>query len=675
MLETSARCRARAVGVRSSIARFHRPTKGSNDEGRRTRKSPGIQVFSPDTYKCRKSELQAEVQSLRNQLQQAAFSEYHEPPVDFLSHGTLRNGGQLQLGLEEIDGSRSFSTEVDQFMSPPENSQKQYAIEQEQQCSSTPKTAEGSWAIGDLTVGQTEMQDCFNLFLQNYLPHQPVVDANLRPHECYNESTLLFWTIISIGSRRYAKDPTLVILLAPKVKELVGKAILSTDGSLCTIQAFLLLCAWPLPFDSLSRDYTPTVAGAVLSIAMTNGLHVLGVGQDFSRTKLPDDSRRTQLRTKLWSICIATCQRWSIGPSAMFMLLSLIKRYCRISAINGTPPIWIPDTYDRPSNRHAYDSVPGSVRFQKRLNQLHTEALFNVETQALPSPTTERDLRIVTMIEAWRLTRSTLEHECPTLVGKSEVVGRCAYKLTTADQFALTAATLQIQQFYLFLSRGQIDALKIQTLFATSCSLVELAMSLDQVQQFCDYAPLFLIKHLHLAAVLIMRLERSVARESLDVPRGKRCYFGIIQMHKKISVRADDFWARCSICFSQMWMSRKAYRKVDGTTDTLKLRCHSRLGMSVLYESYWWWRAEFTGEPLPFKDEDIDGKYSDSALSLNPDYYVPSLTFMTRRDHNIKWGNCRHSRHRVRSKLNGCGLVAISPDRFLIAIPGKHSHR
>lgn len=139
-----------------------------------------------------------------------------------------------------------------------------------------------------------------------------MVENNTQPLECYNRSPLLFWTIVAIGSRRYTKDPTLGILLAPKVTELVEKAILSTERSLLTIQAFLLLCAWPLTFDSLSHDYTPTVAGAVLSIAMTNGLHVYGVGQDFSQRKTPNDYERRQLRTKLWCICIATCQRWDV---------------------------------------------------------------------------------------------------------------------------------------------------------------------------------------------------------------------------------------------------------------------------------------------------------------------------------------------------------------------------
>lgn len=137
-----------------------------------------------------------------------------------------------------------------------------------------------------------------------------MVASDLEPRECYSKSVLLFWTVVAIGSRRYAKDPTLVIALAPRMTELVEKNILATENVLSTIQALLLLCAWPIPFDSLSHDCSSTIAGAVLGLAMSVGLHVLGVGQDFARKKLIDDPESKQLRAKLWSICIATCQRW-----------------------------------------------------------------------------------------------------------------------------------------------------------------------------------------------------------------------------------------------------------------------------------------------------------------------------------------------------------------------------
>lgn len=146
--------------------------------------------------------------------------------------------------------------------------------------------------------------------------------------------------------------------------------------------------------------------------------------------------------------------------------------------------------------------------------------------------------------------------------------------------------------------------MKIQRMFTASCDLAELAVSLEQAQRFCDYAPLILIQNLHLAAILVMRLERSKARESLDVARGKRCFFDIIQMHKKIPVRTDDFWARCSVYLPQMWSSKKPYRRADGTVDSLMLGCRNRLGMSIVYDSYWWWRQEFTNEPFPYEVDD-----------------------------------------------------------------------
>jgi len=44
--------------------------------------------------------------------------------------------------------------------------------------------------------------------------------------------------------------------------------------------------------------------------------------------------------------------------------------------------------------------------------------------------------------------------------------------------------------------------------------------------------------------------------------------------------------------------------------------------MSALYEGYWWWRAEFTEEPLPYKDEDMDGKFTQVAFSFGDKFRV-----------------------------------------------------
>jgi len=115
-------------------------------------------------YQCRKSELQAEVQSLKNQLQQASASaEYYELPRDFSDHRALPSSDQRRSNLDEVDGGASFGTDIDQFLSPSQTAQNQFAIEQEPQLLPTSKAGDGSWAVGDLIVGQSEVQDCFNL--------------------------------------------------------------------------------------------------------------------------------------------------------------------------------------------------------------------------------------------------------------------------------------------------------------------------------------------------------------------------------------------------------------------------------------------------------------------------------------------------------------------------------
>jgi transcriptional regulatory protein LEU3 len=146
-------------------------------------------------------------------------------------------------------------------------------------------------------------------FLDHYLQYVPVVDASLRPNECYTQSPFLFWTIVAIGSRKYIKDPTLILMLGPKVIELAQQAILTREGVLTTIQALVCLCSWPMPFGTLNNDITPMLTGAMLQLAMSIGLHVFGVGQDFSRTKLPCDRWQQIQRARLWVLCLTVSQK------------------------------------------------------------------------------------------------------------------------------------------------------------------------------------------------------------------------------------------------------------------------------------------------------------------------------------------------------------------------------
>ena len=148
-----------------------------------------------------------------------------------------------------------------------------------------------------------------NRFQQRYLQHAPILDGKTNPNLTYLQSELLFWTIVAVGARRNEADPTLLTSLDPHIVELAGRAILSRENPIPTIKALILLCAWPLPHDSLNKDISPMLSGILLQHALCIGLHIYGVGQDFSRTKVAVDRAQIELRRRLWFMCITACQR------------------------------------------------------------------------------------------------------------------------------------------------------------------------------------------------------------------------------------------------------------------------------------------------------------------------------------------------------------------------------
>lgn len=164
-------------------------------------------------------------------------------------------------------------------------------------------------SLNGVFVRATTIDDCFVIFNSKYSPQLPVVDGDVHPNKCYSQSPLLFWSILVIGSRKYQNDPTLMSLLVPQVKDLIKSAAFDGTKSLYTIQAFLLICHWPMPFNSLWKDITPIVSAVLLQHALSLGLHIFGIGQDFSRTKLQKDRSQIDLRARLWALCIVMSQR------------------------------------------------------------------------------------------------------------------------------------------------------------------------------------------------------------------------------------------------------------------------------------------------------------------------------------------------------------------------------
>ncbi|KIV90855.1 hypothetical protein PV10_05461 [Exophiala mesophila] len=436
-------------------------------------------------------------------------------------------------------------------------------------------------SIDELRVTAWDIDQCFAIFKQHCMTYVPMIETLMDPNECHRRSALLFWTIVAVGSRKYSENPTLIILLGPKVSNLAKLSLFAQEPVLLNIQAYLLLCSWPMPFEALSNDITPILAGVVLQLATTIGLHVSGVGQEFARDRVSPDLTYRVERGRLWTACVIVSQR--------------------IVTVNGTPPLVIPDTYGDDS-KELIPFVTPSLHFQKQVSQFLSMTILYIQNHALHKP------------------GDVLPHILDPII--SSAVDRLVILEADAteplDRFYALSAQLHLLNFHLFKRRTTIADATLLAMHDLACRTVELAIDVDSTLQMAEYGPVYITKFLHSAAITLLRLKRSAIAPRSDLGRGQRAFFAVINYHKRHAVRPDDAFARFSIILTQLWSSTNIFQYSDGVVDSLRVRSKARLGMSMVYDCFWWWRQEFGGQSSVYGDHNAD----DNA-NFNLDHFTP----------------------------------------------------
>lgn len=145
---------------------------------------------------------------------------------------------------------------------------------------------------------------------------------------------MLFWTVISVGARRYPGDSNLLNSLAGPVSRLVWSTLADIPQSYHVVKALALLCSWPFPTSSTSTDPTFMLCGMMVQVAMQLGLHRPSHAQDFSkfRVELIEEELRDKVRT--WAICNIVAQRYVNCPAISRTSLTIC---CRVSTGYGQP--------------------------------------------------------------------------------------------------------------------------------------------------------------------------------------------------------------------------------------------------------------------------------------------------------------------------------------------------
>lgn len=139
----------------------------------------------------------------------------------------------------------------------------------------------------------------------------PILPCSSKFLEYTQSCPLLFWTIIVTALRGYPEQKDLYATIADKVRSLAFEAAKPANTSLQSLQALLLLCQWPLPYDRMEDPSHPFVALAT-HMGFRMGLHRPGHAGEYGVDSCNRDNE--VLRQKTWASCFITNVRYAKGP-------------------------------------------------------------------------------------------------------------------------------------------------------------------------------------------------------------------------------------------------------------------------------------------------------------------------------------------------------------------------
>jgi len=95
---------------------------------------------------------------------------------------------------------------------------------------------------------------------------------------------------------------------------------------------------------------------------------------------------------------------------------------------------------------------------------------------------------------------------------------------------------------------------------------------------------------LALSAFTLLKLTKKIPDGNYPYQeKGKLSYFRAIALCKQVSLENNDLAGKTSEILSLLWLSAI----FDNPEASWPLRIRSRLSMSIVFDSLWWWRENY----------------------------------------------------------------------------------
>lgn len=164
---------------------------------------------------------------------------------------------------------------------------------------------------------------------------------------------------------------------------------------------------------------------------------------------------------------------------------------------------------------------------------------------------------------------------------------------TDDERFDTALCRMAIHSLHFYKSQTLTTSGCYPRVLVTACNLIDYIQSLNDRLGCIAMAPIQIGFGLLLASTALLRILKSnAASQGLETSRARASLFTAINLAKQMSIDNADLAAKTVTVLNCVWNSHKAFRKIDGSEYTV-LRIRSRLVLSPILDTVWWWRDEF----------------------------------------------------------------------------------
>ncbi|KAI0847787.1 hypothetical protein F5Y00DRAFT_240414 [Daldinia vernicosa] len=366
-------------------------------------------------------------------------------------------------------------------------------------------------ALGSQPFSGEDVEYYFQKYFEHYHPYMPVV-RHKDPNKCYDTSPLLFWTIIYVATRRYAKNSTIFPFMLDSIKRDAYSAIANPPLSLTSINALILLCTWIFPDVRFVNDPCALFSSICMSATAQLGIHCgKGAHPEYSHGVFQNNFTDEE-------------------ASFTWAGYNIISQ--RVSEFLGLPPLGclFNQTIQNVIDGRIPFQVPSNFRIllecQKFCNHVSKTMSVSLEDARGVSA------KLVQLLEdEWNAVRGLI----------------CSERAGDLDRFNALLVQLEIQTYYMMPLPGyNPDALKRNILrtYNTAQVVIRESLELDDKVQFLRHIPHFHLRALASAGCIIFRVLRSSYMSFIDRKAAERSAADIIIAARRVSIMEADLPAR-----------------------------------------------------------------------------------------------------------------------------------